>query len=158
MRLVYFCNTMGRTKLRWNQAVLFCAQWNGFINYRDAFQRESHLRTSLGWYIGTNETHAYGATCSGRPSIAVHLRAGDVTSGKFDNEGNLSSFKGYRNYSSRAAKQSRRVIFTPRRFMSTHWTRSSTTLLILVTTRVWKLISASRTSSAPRASHFLLVD
>mmetsp|Transcript_8095 Transcript_8095/g.26786 ORF Transcript_8095/g.26786 Transcript_8095/m.26786 type:complete len:387 (+) Transcript_8095:477-1637(+) len=62
------------------------------------------LSIALGWYTGTNRTHAYGATCSGRPSIAVHLRAGDVTSGTFDSEGNFLSSKCYRNYSSRGCK------------------------------------------------------
>jgi hypothetical protein len=96
---------VGRTMLQ--EIELSCSAPSGMVSSTTGTrftQRESHLRTSPGCYTGANETHAYDATCSGRPSIAVHLRIGDVTSGKFDSEGNLSSLKGHRNYSSRGGK------------------------------------------------------
>ena len=54
-------------------------------------KEEDVIRLVLGLYTGTNETHAYSAGCKGRPNIAIHIRAGDVTDGTFDADGNYVS-------------------------------------------------------------------
>jgi len=57
-----------------------------------AFEGEVVLQ-ALRLYTNTNETHAYGASCDGRPAVAIHLRAGDVTDGKYNEHGEFISKK-----------------------------------------------------------------
>jgi len=78
-------------------------------------EEEDVIRLVLRLYTGTNETHAYSDSCNGRPNIAMHLRADDVTEGTFDADGNYVS-KCHRDYVSSFCKAIRRRLPFPTAF------------------------------------------
>ena len=69
----------------------------GFFDDHGRYRLNRHLshedirlaRSLLRVFTHTNSTHAYAQRCETRPEIVLHVRSGDIASGKFDDRGSF---------------------------------------------------------------------